>query len=511
MKKKQDLFHLIQSMTKAEKRYFKLYASKHVEKGRSNSVKLFDAIEAQTEYDEAAIRRRFAKERFSRQLAVQKNYLYTLILRSLRAFHAGTSVGVRVAELLHAVEVLSDRGLYAQCSDLLARALQLARRHEEFALELRVLAYERHIAYELGNDARRDAVSGDQQAVLRKLSNLVECDRLAHEVANAPVAGDSEEQRRGMLECEFLADESRALSLRALVRLHNARMNHYIHAGDHVRCRAAAARILEVIERFGEIPPDLEHHILLCHYIPMYGALMAGDLAVIDVLLERLGRIRVRTQYAGAYHRILLHQFALIVELRRGNFTAALALAPRVEAILRDRAPGVRTFMILWMHAELARLYFAIGDLARSFQHTNSMLEVPTNEALPQSGVEARFHIVVLHLEQGNMANVEYAVHGARRFLARIHDMSAAGGLLLTYLRRLAGAASAHEVVAETERFLRVLERKGVGVPELQRYMIVDVNAWIESRRTQTAYADAFRALRERATPEQPIARSAAA
>lgn len=510
MKKKQDLFHLIKSMSKAEKRYFKLYASQHVEKGRSNSVKLFDAIEAQTDYDEAAIRRRFVNERFARQLAVQKNYLYELILRSLRAFHAGTSVGVRVAELLHAVEVLSDRGLYSQCSDLLARALQLARRHEEFALELRVLKYERHVAYELGNDARRDAVTADQEAVLRKLSNLLEYDHLAREILAAPADTEGAERQRRMLEAGPLADESHALSNRALIRMYNARMNHFFHAGDRARCRAAAARTLEVIERFGDIPSDLEHHVLLCHYIPMYGALMVGDLNAIDALLERLGSVRVRTQYAGAYHRILLHQFALIVALRRGDIPAALAMAPKVEAILRDRAPGVRMFMILWMHAELARLYFTIGDLARSFQHTNSMLEVPTAEMPRTAAVQARFHIVVLHLEQGNMENVEYAAHGARRYLTRVRDTGAAGSLLLTYLRRLAGGAAAHDAAAETERFLRTLERRGIRVAELQPYMLVDVNAWIESRRTRIAVGDACGATCRCAAPEPSITRSAA-
>jgi hypothetical protein len=44
-------------MTPAEKRYFKLYASRHVKWGKGNQQLLFDAIGAMEVYDEAGAAR----------------------------------------------------------------------------------------------------------------------------------------------------------------------------------------------------------------------------------------------------------------------------------------------------------------------------------------------------------------------------------------------------------------------------------------------------------------------
>ena len=52
MKKESDLFALIHSLTGHEKRYFKIYASKHVMGEKNNYLKLFDFLCKQKEYEE---------------------------------------------------------------------------------------------------------------------------------------------------------------------------------------------------------------------------------------------------------------------------------------------------------------------------------------------------------------------------------------------------------------------------------------------------------------------------
>ena len=52
-----NLFNLIKTLTKSEKRYFKIEASKHGGDKKNHYVKLFDAIEAMNEYDEEALKK----------------------------------------------------------------------------------------------------------------------------------------------------------------------------------------------------------------------------------------------------------------------------------------------------------------------------------------------------------------------------------------------------------------------------------------------------------------------
>src|ERR1041385_4295232 len=110
MKPKDDLFRLVKSLTKNEKGYFKKYSANAADGKSSNSIKLFDAIDKQEEYDEAKIKLKFRKENFVKQLHVAKNYLFGQILESLESYHS--SVDSELQSILHRVEIMHAKGLY---------------------------------------------------------------------------------------------------------------------------------------------------------------------------------------------------------------------------------------------------------------------------------------------------------------------------------------------------------------------------------------------------------------
>lgn len=79
MRQSDDLFRLVKSMSKSEKRYFKLFAS--MQGKNKKYLLLFDAIDRQGVYNESALKEELKQEKFVRQLAVTKGYLYNLILK----------------------------------------------------------------------------------------------------------------------------------------------------------------------------------------------------------------------------------------------------------------------------------------------------------------------------------------------------------------------------------------------------------------------------------------------
>ena len=145
MRPSTDLHTLIRSLTPTEKRYFKLYSS--MQGRRKNYVALFDAIAAQPEYDEAALREQFAGERFLKQFNVAKKYLYDLILRSLSNFHVASTSESQIREMLRNVEILFERGLASQALRQVDRAIELAARFERSALELEARSWKRRILH----------------------------------------------------------------------------------------------------------------------------------------------------------------------------------------------------------------------------------------------------------------------------------------------------------------------------------------------------------------------------
>ncbi|MEO1435512.1 MAG: hypothetical protein AAFV80_08245 [Bacteroidota bacterium] len=138
-----DLYDLIQTLTKAEKRYFRLLASMNRRNGEHNCLKLFDEIEKMKTYDEQKLRRLFPKK----QLASTKYLLYDLLMKSLRQQHENKAIQANFDHYLQEVQILFQKGLYKQAERWLKKAKKLADRYQITAGHTRIREWENRLLY----------------------------------------------------------------------------------------------------------------------------------------------------------------------------------------------------------------------------------------------------------------------------------------------------------------------------------------------------------------------------
>ncbi|MGB0914834.1 MAG: hypothetical protein ACPGVI_02130 [Crocinitomicaceae bacterium] len=125
------LFDLIDSMSKSEKRYFKLMSSRHTIGGENNYVKLFDFIDKQDVYSEEDLFKAFDGEAFLNRFSITKKRLYDHILSSLDSFHTSSSVEAQLYKMLHSSDILFEKSLYDQSRRVLRSAEKLAVKNEK--------------------------------------------------------------------------------------------------------------------------------------------------------------------------------------------------------------------------------------------------------------------------------------------------------------------------------------------------------------------------------------------
>src|SRR6185503_9961139 len=123
MKQPNDLFDLVKSLDKNEKRFISMFAS--VQAGEKKYMKLFEVIDKQEKYDEGKIKARFKGEKFINQLTFTKNYLYNFILRGLNIYHSQSSVDAQLKEMIRSAELLLERSLLKQSRSLLQKAREI--------------------------------------------------------------------------------------------------------------------------------------------------------------------------------------------------------------------------------------------------------------------------------------------------------------------------------------------------------------------------------------------------
>ena len=176
MKPSNELFSLIKSLTKSEKRFFKLSSS--LQSGDKNYLKIFDAIDEQEEYDEPLIKDRFKSEKFIKHFPSEKNHLYKLILKSLRSYYSENSISSILQQEIKNIEILYRKSLYDECEKFLLRAKKMAIEHEKFYYHFELIGIEKMLleeAFEEGKFHRSlDDLIEEEKMVISKLRNLAE-------------------------------------------------------------------------------------------------------------------------------------------------------------------------------------------------------------------------------------------------------------------------------------------------------------------------------------------------
>ena len=139
------LFDLIHSMTKSEKRYFKLLSSRHTIGEENNYVRIFDYLDKQEEYDEDKLFKDFKGESFLNRFSITKKRLYDHVLSALDSFHVSHSIDAQLHKMLHSSNILFEKSLYDQSRRILVSAEKLARKHERSHILLQVLAKRKNV------------------------------------------------------------------------------------------------------------------------------------------------------------------------------------------------------------------------------------------------------------------------------------------------------------------------------------------------------------------------------
>ncbi|MBD3270453.1 hypothetical protein GF376_02920 [Candidatus Peregrinibacteria bacterium] len=174
MVKKGALYKLIKSLTKSEKRYFKISSAEE----SKNYLALFDFIDKQKKYDEEAVKKHFVGKTFIKQLHVTKNYLSKLILKSLKNFHQKSSKDIEIKNLLQDIEILYKKDLYDICENEIEKCIKLAEEYEKFPSLLDALNWKRKLLITRfgATESRKDidSIIEKQNDTLKKLFNLNE-------------------------------------------------------------------------------------------------------------------------------------------------------------------------------------------------------------------------------------------------------------------------------------------------------------------------------------------------
>lgn len=125
-----DLYTLVKSMTPAEKRYFRLHSRLY--DGNKAYLKLFDLLEKQERFDDAALKQKMSRSSKTGNFSVLKKYLFERIIRSLKNYGAYRDPDSELNDLIETHKILEYKGMHRLSDRILVHAKKKAYEDDAF-------------------------------------------------------------------------------------------------------------------------------------------------------------------------------------------------------------------------------------------------------------------------------------------------------------------------------------------------------------------------------------------
>lgn len=427
-----SLYRLIKAMTKPEKRYFKVFSSRHVIGEQNNYQRLFDAIDRQVEYDESALLQKFSDEAFIRRFSISKNRLYQSIMRSLDAYHSNSSVEAQIKRQIHAAEILYRKTLYGQAMKLLQSAKKVAEKHEKITSLIEISRWEKRILekdqYEgLGKKDLAQMLTVDRM-LTRRIDTYNELWNIKSRIFKNLYVKGKARSKKDLTKFKKILDElATRQENEGMLTENSFLLNHLYSAyffgiGDEAASYPYLKRNLLLIETrghlFAEDPSLLLSTLTNAIYVGNKLGLREEAFANLDKLRKLPGMIAERTDEDLEIRIFALsNSIELALHTESGNFEEGMKLVPVIEeGLLRydDRLSSVRKAMFFF---NIAVLYFKAYRLNEALKWVNQLLNNIDIDKTQDIHCMGQLMNLVIHLELGNKSLLPYALKSTQRFL----------------------------------------------------------------------------------------------
>lgn len=504
-----SLHRLIKAMTKSEKRYFKLFASRHTHKGKNNYILLFDVIEKQKVYDETKLRQIFKGQAFLKLFAITKQRLFEIILRSLDSFHSDSSIDAQLNRRMHYAEILFNKVLYQECGQVLSASKKLAYKYEKYSILLDIFKWEKKIMEQVSflekNEKEIISLLEEDTLVLQKILNQNKYwninSRLFLLLYKRGKMRNEKEiiAFNEIINSPLLKDESSALSNEAKYLYNTIYSTYYFGIGNYEDSYKYYIRNYEIASSYPELfikEKQMTYIALLTNLV-----YLAGHLKKYDKVAFFLKKLKDLAQHP-AYKKndtlkmewfMAVSDKELILYIQTGELEKAFSVISSVEHNLVRYRNKINKVFVASFYFNAAVVYFGAEQYSNSLKWINKILNDADLTESQDIQCFTRILNLIVHIELGNEELLPYITKSTYRYLHKKNKVYKFEIVFADFLKKLIKSKSIKgnaKIYQEFKNELVVLSN----IPfEKTIFEYFDFLAWVESKITNTTFTEIVR------------------
>lgn len=490
------LFNLIKTLTKAEKRNFKLYANRTQSRSQLKFIQLFDILDKQKEPNDEQVLKRIEGLK-KNQLANMKQHLYRQILKSLRLIHQQKNVSIEIREQIDYAYILYGKGLYMQALKVLEKCRQLARENHLNILHLEILEFqkiieERHITRSRSVKKRIERLLTQSHAQSEIIHNRSKLANLKIEIHSFYIKYGHVQNERDMDIVRRLFQNGlnqiklERLSFFEKIFLHQAHVWYYYILLDFNNCYSHAKKWVSIIEdnpQFLDFDPDLYmrglHYMLTSTY----------HLKAIDKFNQHLihfkkfeeERRKVFNDNSIILAFLYIQTSSINKHFLMGTFSEGVKKIPALLEKLDEYSNKMDIHRILVFYYKIAYMYIANENYDTALDYLNAILDLKAGDLREDIQNYSHLLSILAHFELGNYQLLEYMVGKVRKLLSKTKELNAVQRKTFRFFNNIIKKPESEhmDLFKKFREEIRKIENDRLAIRD---FMYLDVPAWIDSK-----------------------------
>ncbi|MFV9552212.1 hypothetical protein [Algibacter sp. PT7-4] len=501
---KDNLFVLIKSLSKSEKRQFKLYVGRLGVNEDSKFLMLFNILDKLSVYDEAVILKKGIVKK--QQLSNLKAHLYKQILISLRLNPSHQDIRIQIREQLDFATILYHKGLYKQSLKILDKAKNLAISNEEKnaayeIVELEKVIESQYITRSISSRADELTIQAKslslQNVLASKLSNL-SLQLYGLFLKMGYIKNDEDYQ----IITKYFNDRLpkyniNKLGFREKLWLYKSYLWYSFLTVDFLACYKYASKWVDLFydnKDMIALNPVFflkgNHYLLESLYYLRQYEKFKFSLSKLENLTKEKWFPTDDNIDGLAFLYIYNNKFNL--HFIEGSFQEGLPLIDEVLDRLEDYKNRIDEHHIMVFYYKIASMYFGAADNKKCIYYLEKIISNKSLQMREDLLCFSRILNLVAHYEAGLDYNLDTLIKSTYKFLIKMEDLYEVQKEFIKFLRGL-GDIYPHEVKGEFIKLHKKLKEFENDPYQSRSFLYLDIISWLESKIESQTIGDIIR------------------
>ncbi|EZH71502.1 hypothetical protein ATO12_07325 [Aquimarina atlantica] len=489
---KDPLFVLVKSLSKSEKRQFKVYVGRLGVNTDSKFLALFNHLDKHDTLDEDLIVSKgiVKKQQFSNL----KAHLYKQILISLRLSPLHQNTRSQIREQLDFASILYHKGLYKQSLKILDKAKTLAMENEEHNIAYEIVEFEKIIETQYitrSINSRADELTIEAKMLSMKnvltsrLSNL-SLQLYGLMLKSGYVRNDKEHQEiTNYFNGKLPKYEWNMLGFREKLWLYKAHLWYSFIVQDFLSCYKYSKKWLDL---FYEHPKMIVQNPVFFlrgnHYLLESLYLIKDKTQLKSTLQEFENRITDLTFPKDDNIEVLSFQFIynnkLNVHFLEGSFDEGEYLVEEILSGISEFKNRLDDHHIMVLYYKIGCLYFGMANHRKCIEYLTKIINNKSLKMREDLMCFSRVLSLVAHYEAGMDYHLETQLKETYRFLIKMNDLHEVQKEMIKFLKNL-GDIFPHQIKDEFRKLHKRLKQYEDHPYEKRAFLYLDILSWLES------------------------------